>query len=203
MKNFLAVCAIAIVCACSGCGTSTTSSVGGSGEGASTEHPLVCDAPMCDADEGLYGLSVSLPPVEMEGIDPAALRVDLERRIAERTPELILVAHCLTGTLTGDSRLDAALKAHPQPPEGRRRLVTVLDRDFAGWRDLADVPWTASVAEVGDVPFESVWQGLETSGCGEMRLQMALGGVTVHERDDNFSGDRVYCIVRARASAVR
>jgi hypothetical protein len=125
------------------------------------------------------------------------MRADLAGRISERSPEMVLIAHWLEGTPTGDDALDAALRAHPVSTEGRRRLVDVLDREFADWRELSHVPLPGDREPASAPRFESAWQGLETSGCGEMRLQMALSSVTVQERDDNFSDDRVYCVVRA------
>jgi hypothetical protein len=192
-----------------GCGVGQSSSSDadgvGAGSGSYVEHPIICDAPMCDADEGLYALSVTRPPVPMVRIDTDTIRADLAGRIAERSAEMVLIAHLAEGTPTGDAALDAALDAHPLSNEGRRTLAALLDREFDGWRDLARVPLVgderanADAGAVGDQAprFESAWQGLETSGCGEMRLEMSLGSVTVHERDDNISGDRVYCIVRA------
>ncbi len=192
-----------------GCGVGQSSSSDadgvGAGSGSYVEHPIICDAPMCDADEGLYALSVTRPPVPMVRIDTDTIRADLAGRIAERSAEMVLIAHLAEGTPTGDAALDAALDAHPLSNEGRRTLAAVLDREFDGWRDLARVPLVGDervntdAGAAGDKAprFESAWQGLETSGCGEMRLEMSLGSVTVHERDDNISGDRVYCIVRA------
>jgi hypothetical protein len=187
----------------SGCGVGSSSSDDGDGSGAGNgagsyaDHPIVCDAPMCNADEGLFGLSVTMPPVEMRRVDAAEMRADLAGRISDRADEMVFIAHWLQGTPTGDSALDAALRAHPLSAGGRRRLTSVLDRDFGGWRELSRVPLTDHREAESAPRFESAWQGLETSGCGEMRLQMALGSVTVQERDDNFSDDRVYCVVRA------
>ncbi len=161
------------------------------------EHPVICDAPMCGGDSATFGLSVRAPSLELDPVSVQTIREGLASRIASRAPELILLAHWLLRTPTGSPEVDARLRELPASNDGARKIIGVLDAQFDGWRELAEIPWNSTLPNADPPGIERTWQGLETSGCGEMRLQMALGSVTVHQRDDNFVDDRVYCIVRA------
>lgn len=186
--------------AAAGCGVggsmdAQSGSAGGVSDPYFQEHPIVCDAPMCDADSQGSALSVpgAIPTIEMRRTSVDTLRHELAERLQRGDPALALVARWAAG------RAPLAVSA-----AARAWLVEMLDREVVGWRALAERPPEGLAADAdetkpgaGTGPLDTAGRALETSGCGEMRLVLALTSVRVLERDDNFTDDRPYCIVRA------
>ncbi|MFN3201229.1 MAG: hypothetical protein ACE366_22705 [Bradymonadia bacterium] len=97
--------------------------------------------------------------------------------------------------------LEAARSAALSPVR-RAKVSQQLDEALPHWRQLGQ----RRIESVGhhlnarpERPALAVGRyPLETSGCGEMALRMAIESVQVVEREDNILGDKIYCVIRAQ-----
>lgn len=90
-------------------------------------------------------------------------------------------------------QLLALARSAPFPQAQLDRITVALDTGLPNWRaPNLGAPLTEPPPSIGVGRYS-----LETSGCGEMELRMAMKSVQVDEREDNLTGDRIFCIIRA------
>lgn len=139
---------------------------------------------------------------KMTRLNTAQLETRLAEQIAQAGPEMRVIAAALDGRqMPGEhpfvSRLRTVFEDHPQSSAAVRRQLTRLGmgsvRDYRNAnpeRRLVDIPvFTAMVDEFGG-----------TVECGLPMLRLAVSKVTVHEEDDDWANDIVYCVIQAEGS---
>lgn len=171
-----------------------------------TTPPAYVEAPVCDVpscDEQLFFLRTEAPPgspVPMRRVTAAEAAADVRAAFAEGRPGAQLLA-ALAGRVagrpvTGDARWRAHAAQVELAPASAAWLVQALDTVAPGWEAIAPA------GDGSEPPLASHTRALETVGCGAMRLQLTLDSVEVVKRDDDFAGDRIYCVMRAEDDAV-
>lgn len=168
----------------------------------------VCQVTLCDELPLMAGLPPSGRPARvLRRVTPDECRTRVVESFREGRPAAWLLA--VLAAPAADRPVEVpdawrpALAAAELSLEAADWLAARLDRTVPDWWTISapispgDLAADSSVTEI-PAPYDTRESALETSGCGEMKLSMVLESVTVHERDDNFADDRVYCMVRAR-----
>ncbi|NUP08533.1 MAG: hypothetical protein HOW73_20990 [Polyangiaceae bacterium] len=158
-------------------------------------------APSCD--------NAQIPPAQLTHVpafdsvmmpmSKADVLARLERRIAEGGPAVRLVAAALAAPKAGEDALVGAVrKAFARKPALRARISRALDA--AGNGRLAQVqPVTASDFGGGVTTFGGEFPG-GTMECGAPLLRVRVAKIDVHEEDDDFANDIVYCALTSEAA---
>jgi hypothetical protein len=175
------------------------------------------DCHSCDADcmcapcnEAPSCVNAQIPPatgphvaeldVTMVEMSRAALLERLQHRIADGGPGARVVAAALSPALKGESALVTKLRgifaARPAATIALRRQLAVAGMpDTALYRD----------SMAGGVPVQTPLGGEFPPGgsesCGAPLLRIRAQKITVHEEDDDFANDIVYCAISAEAAA--
>lgn len=147
--------------------------------------PIICDVPTCSDRALTVRRPSSFPPLELREVSTAEARESVRKIFERREPEAIAIATLLDAAESGGES-DSSIN----------RIQDRLGQIVPDWRNLVGVLPRLDVPSVIEGQ-----QALETSGCGEMSLVMKLDAVTVHEREDNFTHDLVYCIARAESTS--
>lgn len=138
-------------------------------------------------------LDTSLLPISKE-----AVLARLEARVARRDKGVRLLAAALRPARAGEPMIVSAVRERLDAEPG---IVALLDRQLtkAGIHDLADL-------DLGDLePPRATPLGNEFPGgtpeCGAPLLRVRVSTVTVHEEDDDFANDIVYCALTSEAAS--
>ena len=214
-------------CDCSGVGAggSTSSGTGGGGSDpcgdglcapgedchSCTQDCGVCEpcdiAPSCD--------NSMIPPADVPHLTdfdvPAMVQLStaqIEQRLIDAISQggsaMRVLAASLSDPTPGEHRLVTKLReifaAHPEAAAAVRRQ---LDRkvDVAGAVDLSHYGNMFPVLEqdVPMTPMDVEYPG-GTMECGAPMLRMTIASITVHEEDDDFANDIVYCIAQSETA---
>ena len=136
----------------------------------------------------------------MQLVPPAAIAARLTQKVLEAGAGMRLVAAALDDDAReGEHPVVATLRnvfaSHPTAAASVRRQLERAGMDSpASYRDLhmdSYAPPTPSVLDVAPPG--------GTEACGAPLLRLTVSQITVHEEDDDFANDIVYCTIRAEA----
>lgn len=162
-----------------------------------------CDvAPSCD--------NAQIPPAAvphiaeldipaMVEISRAALLERLQHRIADGGPGARVVAAALSPALAHENALVTTIRgifaAHPAATLAVRKQLAIAGMpDTARYRDSLPESGPVSTPHGGEFPPGG------TESCGAPLLRIRAQKITVHEEDDDFANDIVYCAITAEAA---
>ena len=155
-------------------------------------------APSCD--------NAQIPPAVMDhvtGLDTSMLPVSqaealarFEALVTQRGPGVRLIAAALAPPRAGEPHLVAAMR---ESLDKRPRVRDALDRQLiaAGLGPLSPVDLADFAAPVY-TPLNTEFPG-GTIECGAPLLRVRVSKITVHEEDDDFANDIVYCALTSEA----
>jgi len=196
-------------CACDDASGATSSGGDPCGDGTcgADESCHTCEADCgacapCTAAPSCAGAMI--PPVALDAaadlnvklteMPPDAILARLQQRIAEAGPAARVLASALARAERGESALTTHLRglfdAHPVATEAVRRQLARAGMPDAGAYRGAYPEIAPSYSTMGDEfpPGGSL-------ACGAPMLRIRVAQVTVHEEDDDFANDIVYCAV--------
>jgi hypothetical protein len=205
-------------CRDNGSGGGATGAGGGAGDGcgdgtcAADEDCHTCDAdcgtcapctlaPSCDNAQIPPASLAYVPALDnvMRPMSKAEILARLESRIAAGGPGVRLLRSALAAPRAGDSELTKAVrKTLSLQPALRARVSSALGK--AGIERLG----TIEHVDQHDFEGEITAKGGEFPGgtmeCGSPLLRIRAAKVTVHEEDDDFANDIVYCALSSEAA---
>lgn len=143
--------------------------------------------------------------VALEALPPAAILERLEARVARGDAGVRIVAAALSSARATDGvlvkRTRGSLDAHPET-----KALVAASLALAG---LADPEGYATIFPSRDVDLGVEGEPSYTldapvggsESCGAPLLRLRVARITVHEEDDDFANDIVYCAVTTEAAA--
>jgi hypothetical protein len=202
----------------------------GSGDSSSSGEPDPCGNGTCDADEDCNSCEqdcgvcepctlapscegAEIPPMiethadflddpMMAYVPPHEIVAMLQTHVEQATPAARLLAAALAEPTKGEpsivASLRSALAAHPTATAAvRRQFAAVGLAAPASYR--AAHPLSAAREAVAATELVAPTRPF-TAPCDDPRLRVRVARLDVHEEDDDFANDEVYCAITAEAS---
>ncbi|MBK6519898.1 MAG: hypothetical protein IPM79_34085 [Polyangiaceae bacterium] len=159
-------------------------------------------APSCDNAQIPPGTLMHVPTLDnvMMPMTKEQILARLEKRIEQGGPGVRLVAAALAGERAGElPAVSAIRRSFAHHPELATRVRGALTRARVERLDLSQ---PIDLANLGGGPITT--HGGEFPGgtveCGAPLLRVRVSTVTVHEEDDDFANDIVYCALSSEAA---